>query len=992
MADFSALKAAIQAAIRQNGNNEITGNIMQGILLSIVNTLGDAAINQLVEIVDQLNSRIADGYMYGGIATPTDTPAASSGKVFYIATQAGTYTHYGSLVVTQGINILKTDNVNWTLEVVWSFDSVPTLGSDNPVKSDGVAQYYGDYEQNPEYIRAIVDSTRKFLEGIRTDGTKEIASDLVVGGDMTLNGNRNFMVENPEFVRVVTDKKGKILWAITIDGGIYYGAGCPSQVRDYIDEKLAGLSLDEYDDIVAFLSDYLGSDTTLKTIIDSINERIPEIAECPEFIEVETDSEGKVLSSRNNEGVKKEYVGFETPNVTIGGHTIENFEDPEGRTEILTDAEGKIISYRDSNGVKHEEVGIETDSLSINHLDLSDAGMTEFQQALKDSGFNLDGDWSDAKSIEIPIPRCAIANITNDSGDATWPTSKGVDLKYYLEFWDMQGNYFKKEIIFNAQGNSSMAFVKKNGSADFCNNNGWDDDDTFSIKFGDWVAQDSFHFKAYYTDYIKGSCVVAYQISEAVYKTRGVYADVPWKKALIDFSTIGITTPAGLSKDGIKDVSLQIDNGARCMPDGFPCIFYLNGEFYGIYSWQLKKQRDNYHFNKSNPGNIQLDGTLYTSYLWGGSIDWTQFEVRNPKDLVYASAHGGSYKYDADVAQDEIAGNSNGSPSYDSWEPGSYPVDKIVKHGNHYYINSIANNDAEPIYDAKNNGDDAPDFKNKTGCGWINCTNTIKVKNHIINLSHRVGEINALNETDSAAAKELFDTYFDADNIIDYQLINMAVNDPDGFGKNWQWITYDGIKWYVCQYDKDMSFGNHWTGMFTRDISAGWGSSSTELPTGLAIRYYLNEHVARWKELVELGIFTADFFEKKIDEWVARIGQNNFKNEWKKWQEASCNRDSLIDFANWRFTGGYSAGTPSGDIWNEGTQYNSGQYVWFRCGTSSEYLQFRAKSDNIGKPCLTGLYTTYPTAMGYRDSVWRYFKFIEAQLEAQNNFINNLNA
>ena len=32
---------------------------------------------------------------------------------------------------------------------------------------------------------------------------------------------------------------------------------------------------------------------------------------------------------------------------------------------------------------------------------------------------------------------------------------------------------------------------------------------------------------------------------------------------------------------------------ARCYPDGFPCVVYLNGAFYGIFSWQLKKHRDN---------------------------------------------------------------------------------------------------------------------------------------------------------------------------------------------------------------------------------------------------------------------------------------------------------------------------------------------------------------------------------------------------------------
>ena len=47
MADFTALKTAIQNAIKQNGNEEITGNILQDVLLAIVSTLGDGSINDL---------------------------------------------------------------------------------------------------------------------------------------------------------------------------------------------------------------------------------------------------------------------------------------------------------------------------------------------------------------------------------------------------------------------------------------------------------------------------------------------------------------------------------------------------------------------------------------------------------------------------------------------------------------------------------------------------------------------------------------------------------------------------------------------------------------------------------------------------------------------------------------------------------------------------------------------------------------------------------
>ena len=48
MADFTALKTAIQNAIKQNGNEEITGNILQDVLLAIVSTLGDGSINDLI--------------------------------------------------------------------------------------------------------------------------------------------------------------------------------------------------------------------------------------------------------------------------------------------------------------------------------------------------------------------------------------------------------------------------------------------------------------------------------------------------------------------------------------------------------------------------------------------------------------------------------------------------------------------------------------------------------------------------------------------------------------------------------------------------------------------------------------------------------------------------------------------------------------------------------------------------------------------------------
>ena len=156
MADFSALKTSIQNYIKQNGNKEITGNLLQKILLSMVSTLGDSAINDLVTalnaeianrgnadtelggrittlqgVVNGIKANVENGYVYAGIATPSTTPV--SGKVFYLAVTAGTYTNFSATVVPQGINILKYNGSAWSLDSFLGLDDAPTQGSYNLV-------------------------------------------------------------------------------------------------------------------------------------------------------------------------------------------------------------------------------------------------------------------------------------------------------------------------------------------------------------------------------------------------------------------------------------------------------------------------------------------------------------------------------------------------------------------------------------------------------------------------------------------------------------------------------------------------------------------------------------------------------------------------------------------------------------------------------------------------------------------------------------------
>ena len=96
--------------------------------------------HQFLKFKKDVQDYLAEGYVYAGIATAATAPGTPSGKVFYVATAAGTYTNFNSLVLTQGINVLKYNGTAWSVEQIWGVDDEPTAGSENLIKSGGVKQ------------------------------------------------------------------------------------------------------------------------------------------------------------------------------------------------------------------------------------------------------------------------------------------------------------------------------------------------------------------------------------------------------------------------------------------------------------------------------------------------------------------------------------------------------------------------------------------------------------------------------------------------------------------------------------------------------------------------------------------------------------------------------------------------------------------------------------------------------------------------------------
>lgn len=464
--------------------------------------------------------------------------------------------------------------------------------------------------QNEEFIHAVVDAEDKVLFGIyRATGKPYYPL------------NEMYHVEqNEEFFAVWLDAANHVLFGIRRDGeiiGEIHAVNALKQVISSLQEKVDTI------------------DASLRELIDVFS-----LQENPEYLAVEKDAEGKVLSATNTDG--SHYI-YNAKSETIPTE-FEHIKDLEGRTEITMDAENKIIGYRDSEGTRHEH------KISVDHINLSDEAAKEVNETFKSAGIKTENNTSDFSKdsyVELPIPRVA-AQVKIYAPKL--PTTKLDNIEAEIEYNDKDGNYFRKPVTLNAQGSSSMLYYVKNMSIDI--------NDDSKIKFGDFPSQDSFHLKKYFIDIFRGQCIVGYWLMEQVYQTRAAGKRYPYE--MLSEESNPYTGEGKADKD--------FYTGAKCHPDGFPIVItWVNSKTneeknMGVYAWNLKKSKEIYHADKKTPENIILDGIIDDTTLFGGAINWTQFEIRNPKSLI--DIHGNKYNGDNPIELSETDKNSKKVKDY----------------------------------------------------------------------------------------------------------------------------------------------------------------------------------------------------------------------------------------------------------------------------------------------------------------------------------------
>ena len=148
-------------------------------------------------------------------------------------------------------------------------------------------------------------------------------------------------INKPNYIRVWIDANGKFLWGIKSNGDIVFGVGVPSQIKEYILNLVETMSLEDVNDIVAFLDGFINSGVTLSELLNKKAD-IEKLGNAT-FIQATTDKDSRLLEGRKSDGTKVICGDIELDKMSmiqIGNYTY---------ISVSTDKNDKILL-----GVKHD--------------------------------------------------------------------------------------------------------------------------------------------------------------------------------------------------------------------------------------------------------------------------------------------------------------------------------------------------------------------------------------------------------------------------------------------------------------------------------------------------------------------------------------------------------------------------------------------------------------------------------------------------------------
>lgn len=260
MGNYEQLKKAIANVIKANGNQEITGAIMQNVLNTIVSTVGA-------------------NRTFVGIANKNTNPGTPDGNVFYIAYTAGNYVNfqYGmeNLTVNPGeLAILYNEKINWGKFVIgMSSDGVIALANTtNQINATGRYAYTDTgivmgSNAGSQKVRTFLVAGQPYqftltpvggnasvnIQGIKADGTFGIIGSMTLtpdGATKTVTPTENYYGFTIYYGSKTTATSVNVLFETPTTGGMGLPDGMGDATNFYPDPFIeAGSNIKELEGV-----------------------------------------------------------------------------------------------------------------------------------------------------------------------------------------------------------------------------------------------------------------------------------------------------------------------------------------------------------------------------------------------------------------------------------------------------------------------------------------------------------------------------------------------------------------------------------------------------------------------------------------------------------------------------------------------------------------------------------------------------------------------
>lgn len=214
MANYSNLINSIKAVIKQNGTNDITGQLMQDVLVAMTNSIGRFAT-------------------FAGTAMPSTNPNNPDQTVYYLTSIPGTYANFGGIVVPPD-RLVALHNIEGT----WQMLVLATFGNGSLVPIDPALDPNSVNPVENRVVTGAINGLDTRVTALETATTKlQITSKWLSATEVKAITNTTYAGKNIiDFMAVATGITGYHFTAAEqTDSGIYlYGAKFESNSVDFV--------------------------------------------------------------------------------------------------------------------------------------------------------------------------------------------------------------------------------------------------------------------------------------------------------------------------------------------------------------------------------------------------------------------------------------------------------------------------------------------------------------------------------------------------------------------------------------------------------------------------------------------------------------------------------------------------------------------------------------------------------------------------------------